>query len=281
MRLPIRLISHNIRYATDSPLKGEERWEVRCHRLCAQLEFHAHNPPTTFICLQEVLHTQLIDIMNSLNHSSDFGASWDYIGVGRDDGKKAGEYNPILYRSDIWHLEKSMTFWLSETPLVPSRGWDAACNRLVTIGGFKHRRTGQNVAIMCTHLDHQGTQARRMSARGLLVTINDFAKEFSPSLLLLAGDFNSPPDDDAYKLMTIDSGMVDVCTLIPKDKRYGNEMTYTSFGYVDNTPSRIDFIFARQNESPHISSYAVLANCFDDGVFLSDHRACVADFWLS
>lgn len=49
--LPIRIITHNVRYATESPFEGEERWSVRFPRLCAQLAFNSSNPGS-FICLQ-------------------------------------------------------------------------------------------------------------------------------------------------------------------------------------------------------------------------------------
>jgi endonuclease/exonuclease/phosphatase family metal-dependent hydrolase len=105
---------------------------------------------------------------------------------------------------------------------------------------------------------------------------------FDVSAIILAGDFNSPPKDDAYKTMTsADSIMEDIGLQVPAKKRYGNEMTFTSFGFVDNTPSRIDFIFARKNDKLSYQAYGVLANRFDDGVYLSDHRACVADVRLS
>lgn len=75
--------------------------------------------------------------------------------------------------------------------------------------------------------------------------------------------------------------MEDIGVKVPEEKRYGNEITFTSFGYVDNTPSRIDFIFARKVVDKLIyRTYGVLANRFDDGVYLSDHRACVADIVL-
>jgi len=101
------------------------------------------------------------------------------------------------------------------------------------------------------------------------------------SAILLAGDFNSPPDDGAYQIMTSpDSIMEDIGIQVPREKRYGNEMTFTSFGYVDNVPSRIDFIFSRKGDKLRYETYAVLSNCFDDGVFSSDHRACVTDLLL-
>lgn len=280
--LPIRIITHNIRYATQSPFKGEEPWSVRHPLLCSALTFNS-NTPETFICLQEVLHSQLEDILSSLNESTatQTYASWSYIGVGRDDGKMAGEYSPIFYRPSVWHLKRWETRWLSETPTVPSKGFDASSIRIVTIGHFDHVRTGQNVLVMSTHLDDQGRQSRRESAKMILEGVRFFSSHHQLSAVLLGGDFNSPPDDETYQIMTSsDSIMEDIGAQVPKTKHYGNEMTFTSFGHVDNIPSRIDFIFCRKGDQITYRTYAVLANRFDDGVYHSDHRACVADVVL-
>lgn len=272
----IRVITHNIRYATQSPFKGEERWPIRCPRLCSELVFNSKSIPETFICLQEVLHTQLVDVLASLNSTS--SEEWDYIGVGRDDGKQAGEYSPIFYRPSVFRIKSWRTVWLSETPEKPSKGWDAASIRIVTVGIFEHAKTGKLVSVMNTHFDDHGAESRKESAQMILDIIKSSAEVANSSAVLLAGDFNSPPEDKAYQVMTSsDSGMEDICVSIPKELRYGNEMTFTSFGHVDNTQSRIDFIFSRKGDKLKYDTYAVLANCFDDGVYLSDHRACVAD----
>jgi endonuclease/exonuclease/phosphatase family metal-dependent hydrolase len=277
--IDIRIITHNIRYATEAPFKGEERWRIRCPRLCAELIFNSTSIPETFICLQEVLHSQLVDVLTSLNGSAP--GEWDYIGVGRDDGKQAGEYSPIYYRPSIFHVKKWRTVWLSETPEKPSKGWDAASIRIVTVGVFEHAKTGKHVLVMSTHFDEQGVQSRRESAKIILDIVESEAKLEDLSAVLLAGDFNSPPDDGAYQVMTApNSGMEDIGVSISKERRYGNEMTFTSFGHVDNTQSRIDFIFSRKQDHLKYATYAVLANRFDDGVYLSDHRACVADVQL-
>ena len=86
--LPIRLLTHNIRYATKNPVEGEEKWEQRKPKLINELEFGTRYCMESFICLQEVLHLQLMDILSELNQGS---KSWDYVGVGRDDGGTAGE----------------------------------------------------------------------------------------------------------------------------------------------------------------------------------------------
>jgi endonuclease/exonuclease/phosphatase family metal-dependent hydrolase len=278
--LPLRILTHNIRYDTDHPFRGEKPWSIRCPHLCAELVYHSMNPAESFICLQEVLYNQLQDIHKALNDSATAHRSWSYVGVGRDDGKRAGEYSPIFYRPATWKLEESKTVWLSETPDRPSRGWDAACNRLVTIGVFRHYESQEKVVVMSTHFDHVGAKSRANSAKIILGLVDKYQASGDSSkrvLVLLAGDFNSSPDDDAYKIITAPgSNLADISTLIPKEKRYGNRMTYTSFGG-EGAPSIIDFLFWNKNDVCLLHTFAVLENKFDDGIYLSDHRAVIAD----
>lgn len=223
----------------------------------------------------------MLDIMTSLNSSS-CGGEWAYLGLGRDDGKQAGEYSPIIYRTSVWKVVDWRTVWLSETPAIPSKGWDAASIRIVTVGALEHRESGKLVLATSTHLDDQGTISRRESAKIILRIVEVESKNRDYASVLLAGDFNSPPDDGAYQIMTSSqSSMEDIGVLVPKEKHYGNELTFTSFGHIDNTPSRIDFIFSRKGDNVIYCSYGVLANRFDDGIYLSDHRACVADIRVS
>jgi endonuclease/exonuclease/phosphatase family metal-dependent hydrolase len=277
--LRIRILTHNIRYATTSPFKGEEKWPIRCPRLCSELTFNSFEP-STFICLQEVLHEQLWDIMHSLNDTATANGKWAYIGVGRDDGKRAGEYSPIFYRPAVWKPLDWDTFWLSPTPREPSKGWDAASTRIVTTAHFRHVETGKKVIVATTHFDDQGKVSRKESAKLILGVLEVYAAFSGASACFLAGDFNSPPDDEAYKVMTSEESlMADVSGLVPRERHYGNEMTFTGFD-VDSIPTRIDFIFSRKGDNVTFDSYAVLANRFDDGVYCSDHRAVVADLHL-
>lgn len=91
--LPIRLLTHNIRYATNAPFKGEEMWVNRRAKIVNELRFNTAHCPESFICLQEVLHKQLTDILSDLNSKC---TSFDYVGVGRDDGDQAGECRALL-----------------------------------------------------------------------------------------------------------------------------------------------------------------------------------------
>ncbi|KAF4977762.1 hypothetical protein FDECE_18311 [Fusarium decemcellulare] len=274
-RTPLRLVTFNVRYATTHPEKHEKPWHIRCPKLTNQLIFITAGHESPFICLQECLHQQVQDIQQRLPRG------WAHIGRGRGEQEHDGEYSPVFYRSDVWRCERSETRWLSKTPHKPSRGWDAVLNRIVTMGQFSHRSTGTRVVVMSTHFDHIGVKAREHSAQLLI----KFAREWSspgddtaaPSAVLVGGDFNSSPEDAAYKAMTgPDSGMSDVSDLVPQDLHYGNETTYTSFGE-GWEPSRIDFLFIREPRTAHIKTFGVLANGFDDDVRVSDHRPVVSD----
>ncbi|KAL9006236.1 MAG: hypothetical protein Q9188_001008 [Gyalolechia gomerana] len=275
--LPIRLLTHNVRYATDSPFAGEEIWEVRKPRIINELRFITAHCGESFICLQEVLHHQLTDILAGLNCEEK--GEWDFVGVGRDDGRSAGEFSPILFRPSVWDLVTWENLWLSPTPELPSRGWDAACNRILTIGIFRHHHSKKNLVAMNTHLDHRGPNSRLEAANIILDQIGEKGKQ-GQLPVFLAGDFNSQSDDGAYvKLTNKDSPMEDLYTLSHSKKGYGHYYTFTGFGNDERT--RIDFLFTNKKAHPWlVQNYAVLENKFDDGVYASDHRTVSADVMM-
>jgi endonuclease/exonuclease/phosphatase family metal-dependent hydrolase len=276
--LPLRIVTFNIRYANTDRSAAEQPWSVRGPKLATQLKFVTAGHESPFICIQECLHEQLQDI------KAELGDSWSFIGRGRDDGKLAGEFSPVFYRSDNWSLQRCEMRWLSETPDRPSLGWDADSVRVVTMGEFSHKATGKNVIVMATHFDHIGLTARENSAKLLIKFANEWAtsSEAGTPDVLIGGDFNSKMDGGAYKLMTAPgSGMSDISTLVPSSKHYGNYLTFTSFGQPGEAPSRIDFLFIRQPKKADIKTFGILANSFDDQIRFSDHRAVVVDMDLA
>ncbi|CAK7213380.1 hypothetical protein SCUCBS95973_001785 [Sporothrix curviconia] len=312
--LQVRIMTYNIRYDNPNPVQGEEPWATRCPKLCSQIRFATSGLAAVFVCLQEVLHNQLIDIMDELTNNGD-GEHWSYLGRGREDGEEDGEYAPIVYRTNTWVCERRGTFWLSGTPEEPSVGWDAALKRIVTMGQFKHHVTGIRVIMMNTHFDHRGKVARLRSAKLILKIAKSWQKTLAesnpaddrlhePGTLddpyvptFLAGDFNSQEEDDAYKAITAPGAMVDLKTLLEEDRRYGHtKNTYTSFGEPGELPKRIDFLFVdnfsltehRKRATPdatkgkvEVRTFAVLSNRFDDHVYLSDHRPVVSDVMIT
>ncbi|PVH96389.1 endonuclease/exonuclease/phosphatase family protein-like protein [Periconia macrospinosa] len=279
--IPIRLVSHNIRYATTSPFTGEKPWANRRPLLLAELKYNTLYNPESFICLQEVLHAQLMDIM------SDLGGEWSYIGVGRDDGKEKGEYSPIIFRKGVWNVDSWETVWLSETPDVPGKGWDAASIRIVTVGTFVHQASKKEVIGMCTHFDDQGVVSRRESAKLILKVVDKVTKPGNSSSsdrlpIFLGGDLNSEPSGEAFQILNArDSLLQDVKELA--NYKYGDTSTFT--GFQDSTrKTLIDHVMVGKDNGNEtnwrIKGYAVLENKFEDGVYNSDHRAVVGDVIL-
>ena len=255
--LPLRILTHNIRFATQSPSPGELPWSDRKAGLIAELVYHTRPSPTSLICLQEVLHAQLVDILAGLNAAAaaaavgtsrspddgdddDDGGPWSYVGVGRDDGAEAGEYSPILYRADVWLLGPWFTRWLSPTPRVPgSKGWDAASVRIVTVATFSLMTAGLGIgpAVLAlnTHLDDQGSVSRRESAKLIVRILSETLEQGAAAAAVdgafLAGDLNSETTGDAYRVLNGEgSGLVDMERLVERGgmaTKYGDEMTFT------------------------------------------------------
>jgi endonuclease/exonuclease/phosphatase family metal-dependent hydrolase len=207
-----------------------------------------------FICMQEVLHNQLYDILGSLNNIGESsigtgagrrlpeGPLWSHIGVAREDGKMKGEYSPILYPSQIFNLLHFENTWLSPTPDKPSKGWDAGSERILTSGVFEHKLSNRRLAVFNTHLDNAGTEAREKSVAIILSVIERIRSEWCRSTntessgasaegldYFLAGDFNSFPTQEAYKAMAESNKTVDVHEAVSARERYGSGNTFTGF----------------------------------------------------
>lgn len=278
--LPVRILTHNIRYATKSPFKGEEPWSERKHLIVNELKYNTAYNREAFICLQEVLHSQLFDILSGLNSSTTIASDsqnedhetkkeeWAYIGVGRDNGHCAGEYSPIIYRPSSWALSSWKTVWMSPTPDRPGKGWDAGSIRIVTVGRFVHKVSKKRVVGLCTHFDEQGEVSRRESAR-IIQEIVDGEKE----PVWLAGDLNSEMDGEAYKNLDGDKSRLRDARGAAK-RRYGNVITCTGFQQEEMTI--IDYVFVGK-KGWTVEGFSVLPNRFEDGVYSSDHRAVVVD----
>lgn len=115
----------------------------------------------------------------------------------RDDGKEKGEHSAIFYRTDKFDVIEKGDFWLSETPDVPSKGWDAVLPRICSWGHFKCKDTGFEFLFFNLHMDHIGKKARVESA----FLVQDKMKELGKGKELpaiLTGDFNVDQTHQSY-----------------------------------------------------------------------------------
>lgn len=251
----INIVSYNIRL--DHEGDGKDQWKFRKEGLASfLLEENAD-----FIGLQEVLHHQLQYLDSMLQ-------GYTFIGVARDDGKTAGEYSPLFYNNLEWRLIRQATNWLSEKPMEVSRGWDAACNRVVTYGVFEHLVSGEQITVFNTHFDHMGVEARKKSA----ALVVEWAASLSGSKYkVFTGDFNFTPDDELYKIIT--NKLFDARTKAAV-KEEVHPGTYNGFALTGPYPRRIDYVFINEGLKP------VKYYCPDiriDGRHISDHFPVIVE----
>ena len=195
----IKVISYNIRYNNSND--GINIWE---NRRSTVINFIIDENPD-FAGLQEVTYSQLIFLTESLK-------DYDYIGVGRDDGKTKGEFSPIFYNKNKYKVLTNDTFWLSSTPEKVSIGWDASMERICTYGLFENLDTKERLLVFNTHFDHIGNHAREKSTDLILKKINSIKSKDIP--VILTGDFNL--NDDNFSIKKIQKQLKDVLINIKK-----------------------------------------------------------------
>ena len=193
------------------------------------------------------------------------------VGAYRDDGESLGESCSVFYLKDKYDLVESGTFWLSETPDVPSKGWDGGCSRVVTYAILKDKATGFVYAHFNTHFDNVGEQAKAESVPLLATRIAQIAPDIP---VVLTGDFNSREGSEIYANLT-------ACGL--NDTKYLAEeaddcATYADFNpFVFNTKP-IDYVFVNGYVSSVKSSY--VDSEMIDMVYPSDHFPIIVDITL-
>lgn len=223
----MKVVSFNIRYNSWNNIDGENGWP---HRKAAVAKMINEEKPAA-IGLQEALIDQLRYLDSCL-------PAYKRIGVGRDDGREAGEFMAIYYDTAQLELLSSQTLWLSETPDVPSKGWDAACYRTATVAQFLDRQSHREFYYVNTHLDHVGKTAR---AEGVKLIASLFTPSKSAMIVpvIVGGDMNSTILDRA--LLPFDVvGLKPARELAPITS---HKDTYTGFG--KDKPSLIDHFFVR------------------------------------
>ena len=123
----------------------------------------------------------------------ELGDLYDYVGVGRANGKNSGEFSAIFYLKDTYSVYDSDTFWLSETPDEPSVGWDASMNRICTWAVLENKETGLMYMHINSHFDHRGTEARKNSVQLIL----DKTEMYDSIPVVFTADMNIVEGDEA------------------------------------------------------------------------------------
>jgi endonuclease/exonuclease/phosphatase family metal-dependent hydrolase len=247
----LKVMTYNIRL--DVASDGENSWVNRKEFLTGQIQFYV---PDIF-GIQEALPHQV-------NYISTVLPQYNCIGIGRD-GVNKGESSTIFYAKEKFSVIESSTFWLSETPDIISKGWDAAFNRVCTYVLLKNIKSSQMIWVFNTHLDHVGEESK---TKGLELIINRIKKlNVNKYPVVLMGDFNSEPNSE--RIIALKNKMNDSKT-ISIEKPFGPYGTFNNFKYNEESAKLIDYIFLSKDNQLVVNKYGVLNNAINMK-YPSDH----------
>lgn len=244
----LKVMSYNIRLGVAND--GTNSWKYRCPATIGML--NAQKPDVFGV--QEAHDFQIAFI-------EEFAREYKSVGVGREDGKKEGEHMSIFWNKKRVKLLKWGTFWLSETPDEPSKGWDAACFRTATWALMKDRKTGRKFYFVNTHLDHVGMQAQKNGLQLIVDRIDSINPEGYP--MVLTGDFNIKPTNPA--LVNLDARMQSTRKIADKTD---NRNTFNGWSTA-KTDKIIDYIYISGFSG--CPEYRTVTEKYADKAFVSDH----------
>lgn len=259
----LRLMTYNIRL--DLASDGVNAWANRSHWVAAQVLWLR---PDIF-GMQEVLPNQKADLAAALPQYRLFGG-------GRDDGKDKGEASPIGYDKSRFDFLAGDMFWLSPTPAVPSKGWDAAYPRIVTWVRLRMRGTRQVVLAINTHLDHIGIVARQQSAAQMLRWVETNSRPCEQ--VLVFGDFNSEIDSEQMQAMLKGPLALRDARAVSKAAPFGPAGTFNEFKAAPTDSRVIDHVLLGGRID--VERYAVFSQVID-GRVPSDHFPVLVDLSLA
>jgi len=256
----VKVMTLNLRY--DNPRDSSNAWPNRIPIVCKFLK----DEKPDLLGMQEVLNHQYLLLDSVL---SDYSS----IGVGRSDGAKAGEMNPVFFRKDRFDMVRAKTFWLSGTPEVAgSMDWGANLPRIVTWVQLADKNSNEHLYFFNTHFAHDSDSARVRSSELILFKADSIAAGFP---FVITGDFNMLPSSKGYAKLT---GPFESVPLL-KDSYIISEKTpdgpvYTFNGFSDKPGSgRIDYIFVR--DGMKVLKHSTIIKK-DHGIFISDHWPVLA-----
>jgi endonuclease/exonuclease/phosphatase family metal-dependent hydrolase len=243
--LDVTLVTFNVRYGTATD--GPNAWPNRRNLVVDALR----RANADVFALQEALAFQLDELRAAF-------PTYRAVGVGRDDGARAGEFAPIFYDAERFVLTDSGTFWFSATPGVPgSTSFGNTLPRICTWvrlaereepgdAGSPGRPGARAFTVWNVHLDHESEASRVESIKALRRRV--LARENAAEPFVIAGDLNAPPESEPLKLLLTPEapwpGVTDTLTSAPPapGAKPPGEMG-TFHGFAGTAGPRIDFLF--------------------------------------
>jgi endonuclease/exonuclease/phosphatase family metal-dependent hydrolase len=255
----LKVMTYNIRCGFCEDSSNVNNWSNRKYLVAYLVK--SHNPD--LIGLQEAEMFQVQELIEMLDE-------YDWYGVSREDGKERGESTAILYKKKRFEPLSKQTLWLSETPELVSKGWDAALNRTVTIIKFKEKKSCYEFYYANSHFDHIGEEARTESSR---LIVNELSKYSSDYPVIFSGDLNYTSTVNGYKILS--SKLFD--SKIISEKESGGNITFNGFGKDIQADNKIDYIFV--NDKIEVINHIIDTTLFN-GLYPSDHYPVIVETTL-
>ena len=254
------VVTYNIKY--DDKSNEQNSWTLRREGMIELINFISPD----ILGIQEGLLHQ-VDYLNT------YLENLIYVGVGRDDGNKKGEFCAIYFNKNKYRLLKSSTFWLSENPNEVSIGWDAALERICTYAQLETLNGKDKIWIFNTHFDHFGKMAREQSAELLIKKIRNLNTDGEPTVIM--GDLNALEDSKVIEILKRE--FKDSMEISEKGHN-GPIGTFNNFLSKQEITKRIDYIFIYGMK---IVSHEHVNKKLDNGNHLSDHLPVVTNMKIS
>lgn len=254
--VPVAVMTFNIR--TSLGRDGSNHWAYRKGLVAETIRHYAPD----VVGLQEALGEQIQFLDDALP---------DYRWLGVDRGLNGGmglsEATPIFYRFGALSPIESGTFWLSDTPALPTPG--RRPSRIVTWARFYHTGSGAEVYVFNTHLSMRGGRRHVTSVQRILTRIDALPEH---AAAIVTGDFNSTAEvSEAWHEAT--AGRLTDAWTIAKD-RLGPAVTWSGFQAPRNRESRIDWVLV----GGPVAVQSMETVVFTDGVrYPSDHFPVYAE----
>jgi endonuclease/exonuclease/phosphatase family metal-dependent hydrolase len=242
--MDLNVMTFNVRYENGGDW-GRRAWRERIVRIVGAIRVEK----VDILGIQEGLHGQVADLRVSL-------PDYDFHGLGRDDGKRAGEYSGLFFRKDRFEKDekKSGMIWLSATPQVPgSKTWGNDIPRVATWLRLVDRVSGQGLWVVNVHLDHRSQPSKEKGMRLVAEKLVEMNPEGEPVVLM--GDFNATEPNEVLKFLSGENSSIPQVAGFPGlvetyGKFHGGKRSKGSVNFWRNDPKldwKLDHIFVSKN----------------------------------
>ena len=193
------------------------------------------------------------------------------VGVDAGGGKDASNgyfATYILYKEDKFNLVDWGTFWLTNTPEVPSKyGPTVDTNRTCTWALLEDKETGFRYVHMNAHLDWMDMEVNKIQVEMIQKQIERFAAMGYP--VFAGGDYNCDEGTDSYNKMLDSKIVADSKKIAEKANDIATYPSYGEYDVYDPAQRPIDYFFVTKNNIT-VKEYRVVDEK-PDGEYISDH----------